>query len=158
MTLKKYVDQGFARMLGVLSDERVPHYPNLPTIYEVDVAPKTKKYLATAVTTRSTMRLLIGPPGIPKDRAEFLRNAIWKVLQDKQVHKEFEKRGSIIYRAGNAKEILARIDKVLALSEKDKKEACRLGEPGSAPSRPLVDLARSPQACRLAFLSLFLLR
>jgi tripartite-type tricarboxylate transporter receptor subunit TctC len=121
-TCKKFVEQGFARIVGVLDDERLDVFPDIQTVYEVGVTPQAKKYLETAIVTRAAMRLLIAPPEVPADRLEFLRGALWTVLQNKEVQADFVKRGSIIYRPADAKEITVRMNMVLSLSPQERKE------------------------------------
>lgn len=121
-TCKKYVDQGFAKIVGVISTKRVPLFPDVPTIYELGMRPEANKWVEIATTTRSLLRLLAAPPGTPGDRVKFLSDAFWKVIKSKDFQKELEKRQRLIHLPADMKEATARIDKVLGMSEKDKKE------------------------------------
>ena len=121
-TCKRYVDQGFAKVVGIISSERVSLFPAVPTIYEVGMKPEANKWVEIATTTRSILRLLAAPPGTPEDRVKFLSDAFWKVIKTKDFQEELKKRQMLIYLPADTKEATARIDKVLGMSEKEKKE------------------------------------
>jgi len=65
-----YLAQGTMRILGVMADERLPKYPDIPTFKEqgVDIV-------------SSSARGIAGPKGIPQDIIETLSKAIEKVVK-----------------------------------------------------------------------------
>ncbi len=120
---KKIVDKGFAKALGILGDERVSMFPDTPTVLEVGVVPGTEKLVEIYnASIRGILRFFVAPPEVPADRVKFLSAAFAKVVQNPDFQQELETRQRLIYRPVIADEALARIDKVLAMSDKEKEE------------------------------------
>ncbi len=56
------------------SEKRIPQIPDVPTLAELG-QPELNQMLGT-------YRVLAGPPNLPPDRAKYLRDSIWKTLND----------------------------------------------------------------------------
>ncbi|WP_162375664.1 tripartite tricarboxylate transporter substrate binding protein [Ancylobacter sp. TS-1] len=69
--VKTHVDAGSLRVIGVMSDERVPQFPNVPTLKEQGFA---------ADTSWQQMRGIIGPKGIPEPIKAKLADAVKQAL------------------------------------------------------------------------------
>jgi tripartite-type tricarboxylate transporter receptor subunit TctC len=88
-TLKRYDRKGQARPLFSTAGKRDLEYPNLPAITEfVDVS---KDPVASFMAGLRSGRLLMLPQGTPPDRVEFLRNAVWKVINTEPFKSKFMK-------------------------------------------------------------------
>ncbi|MFC1815618.1 tripartite tricarboxylate transporter substrate-binding protein [Thermodesulfobacteriota bacterium] len=120
-TCKRYVDQNFAKVVGLLG-KKSPLFPGAQTIADIDLTPEAKKWLEVMRDTRAILRLLVAPPGVPEERIKFISDAFWRVLENKTFQKELAKREMIFPGPGDYKETFKRIEKVLNLSEKDRKD------------------------------------
>ena len=72
--------------------------------------------------TRAVMRLFVAPPGVPIERVEYISKSFWKVLESEKFQKELDKREMIFPGPGDYKETIKRINKVLSLSKKERKD------------------------------------
>lgn len=61
---------------------RNPDFPNTPTLIESADSDSRRKALEMYALTTALGRVLVAPPGVPKDRLEILRTAMTKVLRD----------------------------------------------------------------------------
>jgi tripartite-type tricarboxylate transporter receptor subunit TctC len=68
---KAQVDAGKLRLLAILMDERMPQYPQVPTL-------KEEGYNIVA----PSIIAIVGPKGLPKDRVKILHDAFHKSLED----------------------------------------------------------------------------
>lgn len=73
--LQSEVKEGLLRPVLFLGDKRDPLWPDVPAAKEVGVPEITP--------LQRMIRLVIGPPDLPKDVEKVLSNAIWKALHDK---------------------------------------------------------------------------
>jgi len=121
-TCKRFVDQGFARCVTVISDKRVPLFPDTATIYEIGMPPEANKWIEVATTTRNIMRLFVAPPGTPDDKVKYLSDVFWKITESKEFQQEMKKREMVLHLPADAKEATARLNKVLGMSDEDKKK------------------------------------
>lgn len=76
--------------LGAVRD---PRLPDVPTIFEVGKVKGVFKTLMVA--TGKAGYFLVGPPGLPKDRLKFLREALKKVVNDPEFIKRARRVGFI---------------------------------------------------------------
>ncbi len=76
--------------LGAVRD---PRLPDVPTIFEVGNVKGVYKSLLVA--TGKAGYFLIGPPGLPKDRLKFLRDALKKVVEDPEFNNRAKRVGFI---------------------------------------------------------------
>jgi tripartite-type tricarboxylate transporter receptor subunit TctC len=120
-TCKRYQDQGFAKVIGLFG-EKSPFFPNVPTINDLDLTPEGEKWFKVMRDTRKLLRLFAGPPGVPQERIKYLSAAFFKVLGSKEFNRELKKRQMMFPTPVNYEETIKRIDKVLSLSEKDRKD------------------------------------
>jgi len=75
--------------VALKSDPRIPGVP-----LAIDVVPANKKAKMVAITnTFAVERPIVGPPGVPQDRVKALREALWKITQNKNFIQDMEKRG-----------------------------------------------------------------
>lgn len=73
--LEAEVKEGLLRPILYLGRERDPMWPNVPTAKEVGVP--------EIIPLQRMIRLVIAPPGLPKDVEDVLSDALRKALQDK---------------------------------------------------------------------------
>jgi tripartite-type tricarboxylate transporter receptor subunit TctC len=64
--------------------ERLPEFPNAPTLLEFGKSDVEKAFLSVFTTTADIGRSLATPPGVPKDRLDVLRAAFERMLADPQ--------------------------------------------------------------------------
>lgn len=77
-----FVEQGEFRMLAVLSDERHPEAPDLPTLVELAPTEEAGELLAAFAALYQLERVVAVPPGTPADRVEVLREAFMRAVTD----------------------------------------------------------------------------
>ncbi len=70
--VKTHVDAGNLRVIAVMADQRVPQFPNAPTLKELGY---------NADTSWQQMRGIIGPKGMPDDVKAKLADAVKKALE-----------------------------------------------------------------------------
>ena len=120
-TCKRFVDQGFAKVVGLLG-EKSPLFPGVEAVDDIDLTPEAKKWLELMRGTRAVLRLLVAPPGVPEERTAYISTAFWNVLKNEKFQKELAKREMIFPGPGDFKETTKRINKILDLSEKERKD------------------------------------
>ena len=81
------------RVLLQFGGEKHKDLPDVPHINELSVSPKGKSLINLVNNIDQLGRLTAGPPGIPADRLEVLREAYRKALGDPELIKEAEKIG-----------------------------------------------------------------
>ena len=62
--------------------KRVPQMPDIPTWSEFATSEKDRQILSTLHAMHEVGRPIAGPPGIPKERLEFLRKVFYKTMHD----------------------------------------------------------------------------
>lgn len=89
----RYSDNGQLRALAVMSRERAPLMPKVPTIFEeLKLDAEAIWWLDFREDLRKIGRLLVTPPGVSKERLAYLRAVTKKILNDKDALAEFEQR------------------------------------------------------------------
>ena len=87
----KNMEQGYVRPLVVLEYERVKEIPDVPTVSELIQLTDEQKEILDLHISVPTTKMMSAPPGTPKDRVQFLRDAIEKIKKDPQFEKDIEK-------------------------------------------------------------------
>jgi len=88
--------------------------PDVPVLADVVTNPDAKSLLAL-VTTPSQIGLpLLGPPGIPADRLEILRQSYMRLMADEDYRAEAERRGLPVGRPVSGSELQALIKRGLS--------------------------------------------
>lgn len=87
----KKAKDGLVKPLFVISSERHPGSPDLPALTELVKLTKEQEDYLEMVRFFDTMQSAFLPPDVPKDRAEFLREAFGKVIKDPQTIATLEK-------------------------------------------------------------------
>jgi tripartite-type tricarboxylate transporter receptor subunit TctC len=89
----RYSDGGQLVPLAVISRERAPLMPNVPTIFEeLTLDAEAQWWLDFRDDLRKIGRLLIVPPGMDQQRLAYLRDVMKKVLTDPEALAEFSAR------------------------------------------------------------------
>jgi len=87
---------GFVRELVQTGKKQDPRLPNVPTIYALMdkyKTPEAGRRLATVILAAGDVgRPYVAPPGVPAERANILRDAFVKVMNDREFKSEAEKR------------------------------------------------------------------
>ncbi|MFQ5841377.1 MAG: Bug family tripartite tricarboxylate transporter substrate binding protein [Thermodesulfobacteriota bacterium] len=101
--------------------KRDPRLPDIPTFFEVAPSEKGKRILSTLAGMHETARPVAGPPGIPQERLEFLREAFYKAMHDPGFIKKAKKaKRPLNYLSGE--ETLKLVKSVLEIPEEDIKQ------------------------------------
>ncbi|MFB0505623.1 MAG: Bug family tripartite tricarboxylate transporter substrate binding protein [Thermodesulfobacteriota bacterium] len=101
--------------------KRDPRLSDIPTFFEVTPSEKGKRILSTLAGMHETARPIAGPPGIPKERLEFLREAFYKAMHDPSFSEKAGKaKMPLNYLAGE--EMLKLVKSVLEIPEEDIKQ------------------------------------
>jgi tripartite-type tricarboxylate transporter receptor subunit TctC len=87
-----YASGGKAKIIATIGKKRSELKPDTPTIYEMfDLKPGQKWWLDFRLGIKQVGRSIVGAPGIPKDRLEYLQTAWKEILTDKAVIDELAK-------------------------------------------------------------------
>jgi tripartite-type tricarboxylate transporter receptor subunit TctC len=76
---------GDVRPILTIGEERYPDYPDVPTALELASDSEKEKVLGALMNIQSLHRSFFGPPGIPPEVAEEMREAIMAVVNDPEV-------------------------------------------------------------------------
>jgi len=87
---------GMVKILGGSGTVRPDFCRDLPCKAEVR-EPGTEKWKLYAAACSAMLRYMVGPPGIPEDRLEFVRQAFTRVTQDPEFLKILEQRAMYFY-------------------------------------------------------------
>lgn len=68
-------------------------FASVPRLIDLSLSSEKKRYIDLADSLNEIGFVMAGPPGIPKDRVQFLDNALAKSLKEPDVIKMFEVRG-----------------------------------------------------------------
>jgi tripartite-type tricarboxylate transporter receptor subunit TctC len=79
------------RALAVIDRQRDPLLPDVPAIYEIDIAEENKEVLEIYLDIWEIGRALITSPGVPPERVKFLDELFVKCLQDDEFLKTCKK-------------------------------------------------------------------
>jgi len=92
--MKGYMEKGDLVPIAVSSRERMPDFPQVPTLLESPgLNPKKRKYAELAMMMHEPGRAILAPPGVPAERAAFLEKAIFACLKDPSIVNWAQKRG-----------------------------------------------------------------
>ncbi len=84
----KFIEKGAMKPIFNFASERHPSMPDVPTVYEfVPLTEKQKSLVDVNCALSYAGKAIMGPPGMPKDRLEYLRSAFDKVFTE---NKEFQ--------------------------------------------------------------------
>lgn len=79
-SIKAEVDKGFLKPMLTLDYKKSPWYPNQPTILELIKPTADDQKLLDIYMPLISGRLLFGPPGMPEDRVQYLREVLVKII------------------------------------------------------------------------------
>jgi tripartite-type tricarboxylate transporter receptor subunit TctC len=92
--MKGYVEKGDLVPITVLSNERLPEFPQTETLLKSEgLNPAKIKYAKLAMLMSEPGRIVLAPPGVPKERISFLEKAILACLKDPEVVSWAQKSG-----------------------------------------------------------------
>lgn len=86
---EQFVSNGFGRLIAQIGGNDKA----LPQLSAVVTDPRAKELIALIVSTGEIARLTAGPPAIPADRLEALRNAFKQAMSDNELKARAEKIG-----------------------------------------------------------------
>ena len=106
----------------VIATERESEVPDVPAVTElVTLSQEGKWCLDKAVSLYRPLRLLIAPPGVPKERIKFLVDGFYKALHDPELVARANKMKRPIAYA-TPKEVAADINEIVGMDEASKKK------------------------------------
>lgn len=123
------VQSGDIRIILQITLERHPLLPDVPTVLEV--VPKETHYKAKAIASIFSLdRTVAGPPGIPAERLEALRQAFKKAVEDPAYAEWAQKtERPVMYMSGDALQKFVKETMDLAMTIKpDLVEALKAGQ------------------------------
>ena len=93
---RTWLANGFVRALVQSGTKRYPKLPEVPTIYELMETYKTpdatKRVAKVLLSSGDVGRPFFGPPGMPADRVNILREAFTKTMKDEALLAEAKKK------------------------------------------------------------------
>jgi tripartite-type tricarboxylate transporter receptor subunit TctC len=89
-----FVEEGEFRALAVLSDERHPEMPELPTLVELAPDDQARDLLLAYAALYQLERVVAAPPNTPADRVEYLREVFMQVMNDPEFQEMAEAAGN----------------------------------------------------------------
>lgn len=115
-----FVSRGFAKPpLVTLRPERVKELPNVPTLEEaVDLSPDAKTLLRVFYALVSA-KAVFGPPGMPEENVQFIRDAIDKITKMKAFRRQLKLRYVIWLEPTKGKDVVKEINNLLAIPDED---------------------------------------
>jgi len=106
---RKMVKAGEQFIILQSGKKRSSDLPDTPTWFEVAPSEHAKKILTVLTAMHETGRPIAGPPGIPGDRLQFLREAFYKAMHDPDFLKDAKKAKRVLsYLSGEEMEQLAK--------------------------------------------------
>lgn len=84
----RQAEQGLGRVFCIMSEERLPNYPDYPTALEIGM-PKEQFEKIMNFPFFSTARVFYAPPNMDPELLQILRQAFWDTVNDERVIKEF---------------------------------------------------------------------
>lgn len=125
---RTWAKTGFVRILVQGGKKRDPRVPDVPTIYELmdkQRTPDAIRRLANVLLSPGDFgRPMLGPPGIPADRVNAIREGLMKTLGDPELVAEAKKRGWEVSPVGGeelealAKEVMVQPPEVIERMKK----------------------------------------
>lgn len=104
---------GDHRLVLVIGPERLPDYPDVPTMLDFDLTPEKRAIAEAHIAMAELGRMVIAPPGIPADRLEFLRAAFESVINDPRLDEAVDPFGPYL----SGPDLLATVRTALASPE-----------------------------------------
>jgi len=81
-----YSKGGRTKMVVTIGRKRSPERPNIPTVYEMfQLSPEAKWWFDFRLGIKAIGRVVIGTPGIPQDRVQYLQKVWRQILTDPAV-------------------------------------------------------------------------
>ncbi|MBI4320531.1 MAG: hypothetical protein HY675_18735 [Chloroflexi bacterium] len=120
-TLREAAAKGFAKPPFVALDfERCEVYPETPAVPElIQLSPSQEKGLRIFVSMMDVSKVVYGPPGLPEDRVQFLREAFNKLMGMRPVQTQLKLRFQMEGGHRNGKDVTAEVQKLLAIPRQD---------------------------------------
>jgi tripartite-type tricarboxylate transporter receptor subunit TctC len=87
----KMINPELINLLIVNAPQRLPKYPNVPTMLEMTQNTEHRQMLEFMMLQSATSRAIFTPPGVPAERVEALRRAFDKVAHDPGFIAEMER-------------------------------------------------------------------
>lgn len=114
------VEAGMLRVIGSAGDHRHPLYPDSPALTEVCL-PGTEKWVDIKILMSSGSALQAGPPGMPEDRLEFIRECYVRMPENPELWATMERMNVYVNEFFSGEETIAKLKIVdeLPQSEKD---------------------------------------
>jgi tripartite-type tricarboxylate transporter receptor subunit TctC len=88
------------RLLAVNTPERLPKYPDVPTMVEFAKTAEARQMLEFWMLQSATARAVFTQPGVPADRVEVMRRAFDQTVRDPGFLAEMEKLQTVIEPSG----------------------------------------------------------
>lgn len=127
-TLQRFAEKGgLVKVFSILAKERARMAPEVPTIYELaeksgqPLPAEKAKWVDIRRQWLDLTRPILAPPNLPEDRLQFLRDVFWKIINDKEFQKEWEKSEFTLDNPTQGKQ-LQEAAKLVKMPEKDKEE------------------------------------
>lgn len=79
---RDFVEAGEAQVILQSGEERLSDLPDVPTWFDVADTPRAKEILTVQEGLHAVGRPVAGPPGIPPERLQFLREAFKNAMED----------------------------------------------------------------------------
>lgn len=92
-TLRPLIKSGELKPLMQMTTQRSKEMPEVPTAMELVSDPAAKETVTILTGILQTDKVLLAPPGVPKEKAEALRKAVEKALTDPKFLEQAEKSG-----------------------------------------------------------------
>jgi len=119
-----YSEGGRTKMVVTIGRKRSPERPNIPTVYEMfQLSPEGKWWFDFRLGIKAIGRVVVGTPGLPQDRLQYLQKVWREVLSDPAVIAEGAKtKHDVEYESPdklNVRELLERLpaDKLKEVNE-----------------------------------------
>ncbi len=86
----KFMEQGYTKPILMLTYERNPALPEVPTLPEVVDLSKEQKAVFDVFLLAALGKMMFAPPGTPQDRVEFLRGGLDDIVSRKDFQEQFK--------------------------------------------------------------------
>ena len=87
------IENGDVRPLIYIGNERYSELPDVPTAIELGKDEQQKKVMQAFASIYELERVFVGPAGIPEDRLDYVREALWNAMNDPDFQREMEEGG-----------------------------------------------------------------
>lgn len=113
---EQWFKDGFAKAVIQIGTEKEAELPDVPMLVDL-VSGEDKKIVNFMATMAPIGRGLVVPPGVPKDRIDFLRDAFAKTVADPNFAADAEKR-KLRVKAATGEQIQSIVEKSMNVSDK----------------------------------------